>query len=102
MRRYGSLTIFLFALTWIPFDLAGIAAGALRFPFRKFLLMTIAGRLLRSFTECYLAYLGWELLPQFWDSLRGLPWWSWVIIGVGVAVIIRGIIIIWRRRRAGM
>ena len=61
MERYGSLTIFIFSFTWLPFDLAGIAAGALRFPFWKFLLWTVAGRLLRYLIECYLAHLGWEL-----------------------------------------
>lgn len=93
MRRYGSATIFVFSLTWLPFDIVGIAAGALRFPFWKFLLATLAGRLPRSLLECYLAYLGWEVLG-------GLAWWIWVIIGGGVAVIIGGIIIIWWRQRA--
>ncbi|MBA7467165.1 hypothetical protein ES707_02369 [subsurface metagenome] len=93
MRRYGSATIFIFSLTWLPFDVVGIAAGALRFPFWKFLLATLAGRLPRTFLECYLAYLGWEVLG-------GLAWWIWVIIGVGVTVTIGGIIIIWRRQRA--
>jgi len=99
MRRYGSATIFTFSLTWLPFDIVGIAAGALRFPFWKFLLATLAGRLPRSLLECYLAYLGWGILsgPAWWSSLA---WWSWVIIGVGMAVIIVGVIILWRRRRA--
>jgi len=102
MRRHGSATIFIFSITWLPFDFVGIAAGALRFPFWKFLLANAAGRLPRTFLGCYLAYLGWELLPELWDSLRGLAWWNWVIIGVGAAVIIGGIIIIiWRRRWAG-
>jgi len=93
MRRYGSATIFVFSFTWLPFDIVGIAAGALRFPFWKFLMATLAGRLPRSLLECYLAYLGWEVLG-------GLAWWIWVIIGGGVAVIIGGIIIIWRRQGA--
>jgi membrane protein YqaA with SNARE-associated domain len=61
MERYGSLTVFIFSFTWLPFDLAGIAAGALRFPFWKFLLWTVVGRLLRNLIECYLAHLGWGL-----------------------------------------
>ncbi len=93
MRHYGSATIFIFSLTWLPFDIVGVAAGALRFPFWKFLLATLAGRLPRTLLECYLAYLGWE-------ALGGLVWWIWAIIGVGVAVTIGGIIIIWRRQRA--
>ncbi|MBE0416091.1 MAG: VTT domain-containing protein, partial [Dehalococcoidia bacterium] len=77
MRRYGSVTIFIFSITWLPFDFVGIAAGALRFPFWKFLLATIAGRMPRTFLGCYLAYLGWELLPGFLDWLSGLAWWIW-------------------------
>ena len=93
MKRYGSTTIFIFSLTWLPFDIVGIAAGALRYPFWKFLLATLAGRLPRTLLECYLAYLGWEILGE-------MAWWTWVIIGVCIAVIIGAVIIIWRRRRA--
>jgi uncharacterized membrane protein YdjX (TVP38/TMEM64 family) len=54
MERYGGLAIFLFALVPVLiFDLAGIAAGALRFPFWKFLLFCWAGRVPRSFIEAY-------------------------------------------------
>ncbi len=101
MKRYGSATIFAFSLSWLPFDIVGIAAGALRFPFWKFLLATLAGRLPRTLLELYLARRGWEILSDnTWWS--GLAWWSWVIIGVGMTVIIGGIIffIVWQRRRA--
>lgn len=101
MRRHGSITIFVFALLPIlPFDPIGIAAGTLRFPFWKFILATLAGRLPRTFIGCYLFILGWEQLPLFWDLLSALTWWNWVIIGVCAVVIIGGIIIIWRRKRA--
>jgi membrane protein YqaA with SNARE-associated domain len=101
MKRYGSATIFAFSLSWLPFDIVGIAAGALRFPFWKFLLATLAGRLPRTLLELYLARRGWEILSDnTWWS--GLAWWSWVIIGVGMTVIIGGIIffVVWQRRRA--
>lgn len=62
MTRYGSFAIFLFALVpGLIFDLIAIAAGAMRFPFWKFLLASFAGRLPRSFLE---AYLGWMILPR--------------------------------------
>ncbi|MCD6359160.1 MAG: VTT domain-containing protein [Dehalococcoidia bacterium] len=57
MEHYGGLTIFLFA--FIPvflFDMAGIAAGALGFPLKKFLLYCWIGRLPRSFIEIYLGF----------------------------------------------
>lgn len=98
MGHYGGATIFIFSLTWLPFDIVGIAAGALRFPFWKFLLATLAGRLPRSILECYLALKGWEIMSELgWWS--GLAWWNWVIIGVGIALIIAGIVIIWKSRR---
>lgn len=60
MTRYGSVTIFFFAFVpFLIFDLAGIAAGALRLPVWKFLLACWLGRLPRSFVECY---LGWGIL----------------------------------------
>jgi len=104
MRRYGSITIFAFALApFLPFDPAGIAAGTLRFPLWKFLLATLAGRLPRSLIGCYVAYLGWEQLPALWDLLSRLTWWGWVIIGVCATVAIGSMIIawwVWRRKRA--
>jgi len=63
MKRHGSVTLAVFAFTpFLLFDLAGIAAGALRFPFWKFQLACFAGRLPRAFIECY---LGWWILPRF-------------------------------------
>ena len=100
MRRYGTATIFLFALTPLPFDIVGIAAGALRFPFWKFILATITGRLPKTFIGVYLAHKGWQLLHPYWHLWRELPWWSWVIVGVIIAVIIVSSILIWRRWRA--
>jgi len=96
MRRYGSITIFVFALApFLPFDPAGIAAGTLRFPLWKFLLATLAGRLPRSFIGCYVAYVGWAQLPHLWDLLSRLTWWMWVIVGICATVAIGGIIIAW-------
>jgi len=63
MKRHGTLTLcFLAFIPVVPFDLAGIAAGALRFPYWKFQLACFIGRLPRSFIECY---LGWWILPRF-------------------------------------
>ena len=101
MRRYGSATIFFFSITWLPFDFVGIAAGALRFPFWKFLLVTLAGRMPRTFLGCYVAYLGWTTFSPLLPFLYELPWWFWVIIGIGIVAIIVGIVVIWRRMRAG-
>lgn len=54
MRRYGGWAILLFAFTPLPFDLVGVAAGALRYPFLRFILLTMVARIPRSMLECYL------------------------------------------------
>lgn len=99
MQRHGSLTIFVFALTPLPFDVAGIAAGALRFPLWKVILAVIAGRLPLTMAGCYLAHKGWEEWPRLWDALSNLYWWEWTLIVAGILIIILCVAILWRLRR---
>jgi len=62
--RWGSIVIFLFALLPLIFDLAGIAAGVLRFPFWKFFLICWLGRTLLYILVALAGAWGWEtLLP---------------------------------------
>ncbi|HEY87594.1 MAG TPA: VTT domain-containing protein [Dehalococcoidia bacterium] len=64
MRRWGAMTIFIFSVVPFFFDLAGIAAGALRFPFWKFFLLCWLGRTLLYVVFVLLAALGFKtLLP---------------------------------------
>jgi membrane protein YqaA with SNARE-associated domain len=104
MKRWGSATVFVLAMIPLPFDVVGMAAGALRFPLWKFLLATVAGRLPRVLVGCYLSRLGWEKFPDFWDSIRGVPWWGWLLFGLGVVLILVGIALLWwiRRRRRNL
>jgi membrane protein DedA with SNARE-associated domain len=49
MRRHGSATIFVLSVIPNPvFDLAGIAAGALRFPLQRFLLSCWVGKTIKT------------------------------------------------------
>lgn len=69
LQRYGALTLFIFALApFLIFDLVGIVAGGLKYPFWKFLLACWAGRLIRSIGW---SYFGWSLYHwlEAW-----LPW----------------------------
>ncbi len=61
MKRYGSPTVFVFALTPLPFDIVGIASGSLKFPLWKFLLACWAGRLPRSILVAYLGSISVKL-----------------------------------------
>ncbi len=64
VRRWGIMTIFVFSLVPFFFDLAGIAAGALRFPFWKFLLVCWLGRTILYVGIVLTAAWGWgAVLP---------------------------------------
>jgi membrane protein YqaA with SNARE-associated domain len=60
LQKWGMLTIFVFSIVPFVFDLVGIAAGALRFPFWKFFLACMLGRILLYTTMVWLASLGYE------------------------------------------
>jgi uncharacterized membrane protein YdjX (TVP38/TMEM64 family) len=61
MERWGSMTIFFLSAAPLFFDLAGIAAGALRFPIWKYFIACWLGR-----TVLYLAIA--------WAGAMGLDW----------------------------
>ncbi len=64
LRRWGTLTIFILSLVPFFFDLAGIAAGALRFPLWKFILACWLGRTILYVGIVLAAGWGWEtVLP---------------------------------------
>ena len=64
MRRWGAMTIFIMALVPFVFDLAGIAAGVLRFPFWKFFLLCWLGRTILYIGAAWAGVWGWEaMLP---------------------------------------
>ena len=66
VKRWGALAIFLFSLIPFIFDLVGIAAGILRFPFWKFILLCGLGRMILYSVFVTLAALGMRaLLPAF-------------------------------------
>jgi membrane protein YqaA with SNARE-associated domain len=64
MKRWGTMTIFILSLVPFVFDLAGIAAGVLRFPFWKFFLLCWLGRTILYIGAAWAGAWGWEaILP---------------------------------------
>lgn len=64
MRRWGVLTILIMSVVPFIFDLVGIAAGVLRFPFWKFLLLCWLGRTILYIGVALAGAWGWEaVLP---------------------------------------
>jgi len=60
LKKWGALTVFIFALTPLPFDVMGIAAGALRFPLWKFFLACWLGKTLLYIVMALAGAWGWE------------------------------------------
>jgi membrane protein YqaA with SNARE-associated domain len=65
VRKWGMLTIFVLSVVPIIFDLAGIAAGALRLPLWKFFIACWLGRTILYLIIAWGGALGWEALLNF-------------------------------------
>ena len=99
MKRWGSMAIFFFALTFLPVDVIGIVAGALRFPYWKYLIATFVGYLPKTLVGCYLAHSVFKAWPSLGEMLGGIPWWSWLIAAIGIALVISGAALLCLERR---
>jgi membrane protein YqaA with SNARE-associated domain len=62
VRRWGWLAIFVFSIVPFAFDLVGIAAGVLRFPFWKFLFFCWLGRTILYIGAALAGAWGWGVL----------------------------------------
>ena len=68
MERHGSITLFVVSAVPTPFfDLAGVAAGALNYPFRKFMAYVFAGKLLRLILMAYACRAGIDWLRDIYE-----------------------------------
>lgn len=65
LKKWGTLTIFIFSVTPLPFDLAGIAAGSLRFPWWKFFLACWLGKTILSVGMALAGAWGWQILLPY-------------------------------------
>jgi len=67
INKFGGIVVFLGALTPFPFDLIGIAAGIIKFDFKKFFIACFLGKFLRYLL---IAYAGrWSI--EFLTALFG-------------------------------
>jgi membrane protein YqaA with SNARE-associated domain len=68
MKRWGMWTVFAFAFApFLPFDVAGIVAGAMRYPLWKFLIVGWIGKTLKYIGLVFAAFWGWEYLLRYFD-----------------------------------
>jgi uncharacterized membrane protein YdjX (TVP38/TMEM64 family) len=62
LQKWGALTVFVFALTPSPFDVMGMVAGLLRYPFWKFFLATLCGKIIKYIVFALAGAWGWEFM----------------------------------------
>ena len=60
LKRWGTPAIFVMAMVPFVFDLVGIAAGVLRYPFWKFMLVSWIGRTMLYVVVAWIGAWGWE------------------------------------------
>lgn len=65
LKKWGTWLIVLFSAVPLIFDVVGLAAGALRFPFWKFFLASWLGRSVLYTVIAWAWVLGWEALLNF-------------------------------------
>lgn len=63
INKYGVVFIFLFAISPLPFDIIGIISGIIEYDFRKFIIATILGKIVKYLIICYAGFfsIGWIL-----------------------------------------
>lgn len=69
LKRWGMLIVFIFAVTPMPLDIMGIAAGNLRLPAWKFFLPCWPGKTIKYIVLAYAGYFGWKAFISD-ESLR--------------------------------
>jgi membrane protein YqaA with SNARE-associated domain len=80
LKKWGVLTVFVFALTPLPFDVLGIAAGLLRFPLWKFFVACWCGKTLVYIGMALAGAWGWEAF------VSGMLFTSPVAVGILAAL----------------
>ncbi len=66
MKRWGIWTVFAFAFVpFLPFDIAGVVAGVLRYPLWKFLIVGWIGKTVKFIILVLTAFWGWEFLLRY-------------------------------------
>lgn len=61
MKKWGAWVVFVFAVApFLPLDVAGMVAGALRFPLWKFMLVGWVGKSIKYIALMYAVVWGWQ------------------------------------------
>ena len=89
-NRYGSITIFLFALTPLPDDLLFIPLGMMRYGFLKAFIPSFAGKFLMCFILAYGGRKSIEIVRKYLGESGGM--WTTVITTLLLVVVLFAIL----------
>ncbi len=65
-KKYGGfLIIFAFSVTPLPDDIAGIAAGILKYPLKKFFVAALAGKIILNIALAYAGFYGLQEIMAY-------------------------------------
>ncbi len=62
LKQHGVLVVFLGALSPLPFDIFGLAAGMIQFDVKQFFVATLAGKIIRDCVIALAGFYGMELI----------------------------------------
>ena len=72
LKRWGMLVVFLFAVSPMPLDLMGLAAGNLRLPAWKFFVPCVPAKIIKYIILAFIGAWGWDMFlhsPVFRTTL---------------------------------
>ncbi len=101
VRKWGSWVVFLFTVTPLPVDVVGVAAGALRFPIWKFLLVCWAGKALLYTGMALTGAWGWDIVVHG-DYDTSILWIAGAACVTALVVLVLALAVerwSWNRRR---
>ena len=91
MMRHGFITMVICSFFAITFDIAGLVAGAIRYPIWKLILACLIGRSIFYIPTAYLVDWGFsEVIEKYI---------VWVFIVITVVLVLVGIFIWWHKRK---
>jgi len=71
------------ALPVVPSTLVSVAAGAIKYDMRSYVITTFLGNCIRSAFYLWIGYIGWEAAEAVWQHIQGNP----IFIGIAVLAV---------------
>ena len=93
LKKWGMPVIFLFAVTPLPLDVMGMAAGNLRYPAWKYYIACLPGKIIKY---AVMAYAGKEFYASFISGPGFRTCLTAFCVGAGTALIVTALAFFWK------